>query len=68
MGLQHTFDSQKVSTVRMKVYIVSKKDPEWVLVCTLIRENAAKYFVWSNDTLTIEMHFPKESYYMTCRI
>ena len=52
----------------MKVYIVSKKDPEWVLVCTLIRENAAKYFVWSNDTLTIEMHFPKESYYMTCRI
>jgi len=49
----------------MKACIISKKDPDWVQVCVLIRESATKYFVWGNESQTIEMHFPKESYYLT---
>jgi hypothetical protein len=52
----------------MKVYIISKKDSNRVQVCVLIRESATKYFVWGNEKQTIEMHFPKDSYYLTNKI
>lgn len=48
----------------MKVLIISKKNPDWVLAGTLIKETDTKYFVWSNKSQTVEMHFPKDLYYM----
>ena len=48
----------------MKVVIRSNKNPDWVLVCTLIKETATKYFVWSNERKTVEMHFPKHLFTM----
>ncbi len=48
----------------MKVLITSIKNPDWTLECTLIRETATKYFVWSNKRMTIEMHFPKHLFTM----
>jgi hypothetical protein len=48
----------------MKVEIISNNNPDWILVCTLIKETETKYFVWSNKNKTIEMHFPKHLYTM----
>ena len=48
----------------MKVRITSKENPDWVLVCTLVKETATKYLVWSNKAETVEMHFPKHLYNM----
>lgn len=46
----------------MKVKIF-ERNSNWTMIATLIRENDAKIYVWSNERLTIEMHFPKHTHY-----
>jgi len=48
----------------MKVVIRSRENPDWILECTLIKETATKYLVWSNKGCSIEMHFPKHMFTM----
>ncbi len=46
----------------MKVKVFCKTT-NWTLIGTLIKESKEKIYIWSNDRLTIEMHFPKHSHY-----
>ncbi len=46
----------------MKVKIFHKYS-NWTMIGTLIKETDEKIYVWSNERLTIEMHFPKHSHY-----
>lgn len=48
----------------MKIKVFSKTT-NWTIIGTLIKENDKKIYIWSNERLTIEMHFPKHTYYYT---
>lgn len=65
MGLQHQINTQVLSAVglSMLVTIRSYKDEEWSHMCYYYKEDSVKYYVWTNKFHTVEMHYPKHTYY-----
>ena len=46
----------------MKIKVFSKTT-NWTIIGTLIKESNKKIYIWSNEDLSIEMHFPKHTYH-----
>ena len=55
-------DASNTTNTLMKVKI-NKMNSNWSMNAVLFKENKDKIFVYSDERMRIEFHFPKHSYY-----
>jgi hypothetical protein len=55
-------DVSNTTNMLMKVKI-NERNSNWTMNALLFKENESKIFVYSDEKMRVEFHFPKDSYY-----